>query len=544
MATKLEKYIQMAGNTAAEVTKNAKNWTGFLDTAANLYRYSFPDQLLIHAQRSNVKACADFDVWTKRMKYYVRGGSKGIALVNMKNGHPSLRYVFDIKDTGRKKDSQNLYLWKYKEEYQDMLTKALTDCFGIACSDGLVVQLCHIATHLAKDYWKNYHQDIICEMEGSMLEGLDEQSLRSRFCKAAAFSITYILLLRCGFNPNNYLSQDVFQGISDFNTQRITKMLGHVVSEASGNVLHQLAIFIFDYERQKQAAAPHSNKPVQQDSNKISKEENKKKPSSFVITVDSAEKKQAPQPSIKDIYEQYKPIVKDFLLKDRAYLNACKNSDKENAFMEGLEAVKRAALSIKDLEFMKLFYDLAEFHNRMQQEILAETYPELSKVQEKHQGKEKPEAVATKLDSEENAAEEPEAVVTESEKSPESEPESPDTGTDFKDSPAAEPEPETPDAASQPQPVIVMNESGIEELPPAHPVSNYRITDDHLGDGSAKDKYTFNMYSIIMLKQIESENRAATPGEQDVLAHYVGWGGIPDVFDEEKAGWEKEYQEL
>lgn len=552
MTTKLEKYIQMAGNTAAEVTKNAKNWTGFLATAANLYRYSFPDQLLIHAQRSNVKACADFDVWTKRMKYYVRGGSKGIALVNMKNGHPSLRYVFDIKDTGRKKDSQNLYLWKYKEEYQDMLTKALTDCFGIACSDGLVVQLCHIATHLAKDYWKNYHQDIICEMEGSMLEGLDEQSLRSRFCKAAAFSITYILLLRCGFNPNNYLSQDVFQGISDFNTQRITKMLGHVVSEASGNVLHQLAIFIFDYERQKQAAAPHSNKPVQQDSNKSSKEENKKKPSSFVITVDSAEKKQAPQPSIKDIYEQYKPIVKDFLLKDRAYLNACKNSDKENAFMEGLEAVKRAALSIKDLEFMKLFYDLAEFHNRMQQEILAETYPELSKVQEKHQEKEEPESVAEKPDSEENAAEEPEAVVTESEKSPESEPESPDTGTDFKDSPAAEPEQDTPDAqpasnpdaASPPQPAIIIDESEVEELLPAHTASNYRITDDHLGEGGPKDKYTYNMYAIIMLKQIESENRAATPGEQDVLAHYVGWGGISDVFDAEKAGWEKEYQEL
>ena len=540
MTTKLEKYIQMAGNTAAEVTKNAKNWIGFLATAANLYRYSFPDQLLIHAQRSNVKACADYDVWTKRMKYYVRGGSKGIALVNMKNGHPSLRYVFDIKDTGRKKDSQNLYLWKYKEEYQDMLTKALTDCFGIACSDGLVVQLCHIATHLAKDYWKNYHQDIICEVEGSMLEGLNEQSLRSRFCKAAAFSITYILLLRCGFNPNNYLSPDVFQGISDFNTQRITKILGHVVSEASGNVLHQLAIFIFDYERQKQAAAPHSNKPVQQDSNKSSKEENKKKPSSFVITVDSAEKKQAPQPSIKDIYEQYKPIVKDFLLKDRAYLNACKNSDKENAFMEGMAAIKRAALSIKDLEFMKLFYDLAEFHNRMQQEILAETYPELSKVQEK----EKTESVAEKPDSEENAAAEPEPVITESEKSPESEPESPDTEPDPKDSPAAEPEPETPGAASQPQPVIVMNESDIEELPPAHPVSNYRITDDHLGEGGPKDKYTFNMYSIIMLKQIESENRAATPGEQDVLAHYVGWGGIPDVFDEEKAGWEKEYQEL
>ena len=99
-------------------------------------------------------------------------------------------------------------------------------------------------------------------------------------------------------------------------------------------------------------------------------------------------------------------------------------------------------------------------------------------------------------------------------------------------------------SASPPQPAIIIDESEVEELPPAHTASNYRITDDHLGEGGPKDKYTFNMYAIIMLKQIESENRAATPGEQDVLAHYVGWGGIPEAFDAEKAGWEKEYQEL
>ena len=103
MANKLENIVQMASNTAAEITRNIENWTGFLATAANLYRYSFPDQLLIHAQRSNnVKACAEFDVWTKRMKYYVRRGARGIALVDVRDGRPSLRYVFDIADTGVK----------------------------------------------------------------------------------------------------------------------------------------------------------------------------------------------------------------------------------------------------------------------------------------------------------------------------------------------------------------------------------------------------------------------------------------------------------
>ena len=540
MATKLESYVQMAGATAADVTKSIEKWTGFLATAAHLYRYSFPDQLLIHAQRPQAEACTSFEIWNKRMRRYVRRGSRGIALVNMQNGRPGLRYVFDVKDTGKRKDARELYLWKYKEEYRECISSALEKFYGTACNDGIAVQLCHIAASLAKDFWKNYQQDIIAETEGSRLEDLDRRSLRVQFCRMAAFSITYILLLRCGFDPNRYFLPDVFQGISDFNTTRITKIIGHAVSEGSGDVLHQIAIAIFSYEREKKAAQ-HTDHQEQTDTKVNKKSENHNQPSSFIITVDN---NQTPKPSVKAIYEQYKPIVKDFLLKDRTYLNACKNSDKENAFMEGLAAIKRAALSIKDLEFMKLFYDLMEFHSRMEQEVLAETYPELSRVQDGHQEKEELEPVTAKPDLEENAAEEPEPVSTE--------PESPDTGTDLKDSLATDPEPDVkdtqpapnPDAASLPQPAIIIDESEVEELPPARAASNYRIIDDHLGEGGPKDKYTYNMYAIIMLKNVESEKRAATPGEQEVLAHYVGWGGIPDVFDADKEGWQKEYKDL
>ena len=540
MATKLESYVQMAGATAADVTKSIEKWTGFLATAAHLYRYSFPDQLLIHAQRPQAEACASFEIWNKRMRRYVRRGSRGIALVNMQNGRPGLRYVFDVKDTGKRKDARELYLWKYKEEYRECISSALEKFYGTACNDGIAVQLCHIAASLAKDFWKNYQQDIIAETEGSRLEDLDRRSLRVQFCRMAAFSITYILLLRCGFDPNRYFLPDVFQGISDFNTTRITKIIGHAVSEGSGDVLHQIAIAIFSYEREKKAAQ-HTDHQEQTDTKVNKKSENHNQPSSFIITVDN---NQTPKPSVKAIYEQYKPIVKDFLLKDRTYLNACKNSDKENAFMEGLAAIKRAALSIKDLEFMKLFYDLMEFHSRMEQEVLAETYPELSRVQDGHQEKEELEPVTAKPDLEENAAEEPEPVSTE--------PESPDTGTDLKDSLATDPEPDVkdtqpapnPDAASLPQPAIIIDESEVEELPPARAASNYRIIDDHLGEGGPKDKYTYNMYAIIMLKQIDSENRAAAPGEQEILAHYVGWGGISDVFDSDKEGWQKEYKDL
>lgn len=540
MATKLENYVQMAGQTAAEITSNQENWMRFLATASKLYRYAFTDQLLIHAQRPLATACAGIDIWNKRMRRYVKRGTKGIGLVSISSGHPAIRYVFDVSDTRIDKDSRNLYLWKYKPEYLDSVTISLEKNFGIPCGKVLAEQLAHIATQLAKDYWKNYGMEIMDGAAGSGLEGMEKSDFRKKFCKMAAFSILYILLLRCGFYPEKYFSAEVFEDITDFNSQGMTKIIGHAVSQASGDVLHQIAIAIFAFEREKKAAK-HTDHQEQTDTKVNKKSENHNQPSSFIITVDN---NQAPKPSVKDIYEQYKPIVKDFLLKDRAYLNACKNSDKENAFMEGLAAIKRAALSIKNLEFMKLFYDLMQFHSRMEQEVLAETYPELSRVQNEHQEKEELEPVTAKPDLEENAAEEPEPVSTE--------PESPDTGTDLKDSLATDPEPDVkdtqpapnPDAASLPQPAIIIDESEVEELPPARAASNYRIIDDHLGEGGPKDKYTYNMYAIIMLKQIESENRAAAPGEQEILAHYVGWGGIPDVFDSEKEGWEKEYQEL
>ena len=552
--TQVSSYIQTAAETASDITAGWKKWTAFLKTAAKLYRYPFTDLLLIHAQNPDATACAEFDTY-KKMRWYVRRGSKGIALVDVKNGQrPDLRYVFDISDTGRKQNSYNLYLWQYKEEHQDIVTKALEKRYDISGKEGLVMQLAHIVTQIVKAYWEDYKQEIRCEAEGSLLEELDNHNLRVRFCDMAAYSIIYTVFLRCSLHPERYLSNDIFSGITDFNTQRIIKTLGYVVSQASEEILHLIAVTIITHERKKQSGNRTDSQRKPHGDTKH-KDENKKQPSSFIISVDNSavkDSQQSAKPSLKEIYEKYKPVVRDFLLKDKAYKNACRNSDRENAFMEGMSAIKRAALVIKDLEFMKLFYDLMEFQNRMEQEVLAETYPELSEAQEKHPKKEELESVAANPDSEENAAAEPEPVVTESEKSPESEPESPDTGTDFKDSPAAEPEQDTPDAqpasnpdaASPPQPAIVIDESEVEELPPACAASNYRITDDHLGEGRPKDKYTYNMYAIIMLKQIESENRAATLGEQDVLAHYAGWGGIPDVFDAGKIDWEKEYQEL
>jgi len=274
--TRISNYVQLAGKTASDVTSSWQDWTAFLKTAARLYRYSFTDQLLIHAQNPTASACADYDTWYRRMRWYVKRGSKGIALVDVQSdGRPNLRYVFDIKNTGRNRDSYNLYIWQYNEEnHQGIVTKALEKRYGVPGNDGIYVQIAHIATQLAKSYWKNYKQEIRASADGSSLGELDEHNLRIRFSGMAACSITYMVLSRCGLHPEQHLSSDPFCSITDYNTQRIIKTLGCVVNPSGGEILHLIAIAIIAYEREKKSV--RTSNPEQARSNVSTGAENHK----------------------------------------------------------------------------------------------------------------------------------------------------------------------------------------------------------------------------------------------------------------------------
>ena len=506
MPDKLQTYVQLAGQTAAGLTRNLESWTGFLSTASRLYKYPFPDQLLIHAQNPKSTAVAGFDIWTKKMRRYVRRGSKGIALVHVNNGYPRIQYVFDVSDTGTKNNSCNLVLWQYQEEYRDVVTKALEERFGIPCHNGFPDQLEDIAAKLAKDYWDDYHSQIMYELSGSTLEGMDEYNVGVEFRDVASVSTAYVLLSRCGLHAEKHFRLEDFRNLNDFNTPKLIQILGVAVNQAGSQVLHQIGMSILSYERQKQAAQQHSN---------VSEAEGDDTPSASDNSTAKASK-----PTVQEIYSQYKPVIKDFLLSDTAYQNACKNSDRENAELEGEAAVKRAALSLADLRFLKAYYDLSEFHNQILQEIFAETYPVLAETQEppvSEAGQNGNDALA---DAQQPAVEEP----------------CPEDNANPDDITVAEP---ASDNIKKQE--IVLDPSEVRELPAAE---NFTITDDQLGTGGPKAKFAMNMAAITVLKQIEAENRFATSEEQQILSKYVGWGGIPDAFDENKTGWEKEYREL
>ena len=262
MPTKAEQYAQMADQVARQLTGSWQEWAGFLTTAARLYKYPFHEQLMIYAQRPDATACAEYDLWNNRMGRYVRRGSKGIALVDDSGDRPRLRYVFDISDTGTREHSRTPWLWTMNEEHTAPVMAMLERNYDVSGGD-LAQQLADVAAKLAEEYWADHRRDILPIVDGSFLEEYDEYNIEVQFKSAAAVSITYALMSRCGLEPEQYFSHEDFMAIFDFNTPATVGALGTAVSQINQQVLRQIGVTIQNYERAKSAerSATHGEQP-------------------------------------------------------------------------------------------------------------------------------------------------------------------------------------------------------------------------------------------------------------------------------------------
>ena len=236
MPSKTEEYLALAQRTANGLTRYWESWTDYLTTASRLYKYPFADQLMIYAQRPDATACADYDIWNNRMNRYVRRGSKGIALLDESSGYPRLHYVFDVSDTGVRRNSRDPDLWQYNDDLKQPVSDALTAAYGIS-HERFSQQLADIAGKLVADYWDNNSEDIRAIVDGSFLMDYDSTGLEMQFKSAAAISVTYTLLERCGFEPDGFFDKDSFQAIYDFSTPDTVYALGAAVSDISREVL-------------------------------------------------------------------------------------------------------------------------------------------------------------------------------------------------------------------------------------------------------------------------------------------------------------------
>ena len=233
MPSKLQTYMQMADEAQRQITGSYRGWTGFLTTAARLYKYPYAEQVMIHAQRPDATACAEYDFWNEKMGRYVRRGSKGIALIDSSGERPRLRYVFDVSDTGGREFPKSRYLWEYREEHADAVSAMLESRYGVDGKGGLPDQLERIASQLAEEYWRDYKRDILAIVDDSFLYGYDEFNVGAAFQSAAAVSIAYSLMSRCGLEADDRFEHEDFLSIFDFNTPEAYSVLFDMAREVN-----------------------------------------------------------------------------------------------------------------------------------------------------------------------------------------------------------------------------------------------------------------------------------------------------------------------
>ena len=248
MSQKTLYYAQLAEDTARRLTGSWERWAGFLATAGRLYKYPYPDQLMIYAQRPDATACASYDVWNDRMNRYVRRGSKGIALLDDAGDRLRLRYVFDLADTGTRPNSRDPWLWTLEDRHGIPVKAMLERRYGTA-ADTLPQQLADVAGTLADAYWADHGQEIGGILANSMLEEYDELNRGLAFKRAVTASTTFALLSRCGYAPENHFGAETFRNIYEFNTPATVAALGTAVSESSREVLLQIAAVVRQVER-------------------------------------------------------------------------------------------------------------------------------------------------------------------------------------------------------------------------------------------------------------------------------------------------------
>ena len=239
MPSKTEEYLALAQRTANGLTRYWESWTDYLTTASRLYKYPFADQLMIYAQRPDATACADFDIWNNRMNRYVRRGSKGIALLDESSGFPRLHYVFDVSDTGVRRNSRDPEVWQLGPDLVQPVSEMLAATYGIS-GERVSQQLADVAGKLVADYWDNNGGDIHATVDGSLLMDYDEAGVEMQFKSAAAISVTYTLLERCGFEPAGWFDKDDFRAIYNFSTPDSVYALGAAVSDMSREVLRNI----------------------------------------------------------------------------------------------------------------------------------------------------------------------------------------------------------------------------------------------------------------------------------------------------------------
>ena len=237
--SKLQDIRDLAQEHAVSVSGSPRDWMDYMDTASRLYRYSFSDQLLIHAQHPEATACASLELWNEKMFRWVNRGARGIALLDETGQHTRLRYVFDISDTHMVAGGRSPYLWQMQEHQREEILTHLAEVYALEEKDTATLQdaLMAVAREMVSDNLEEYLDGLEYATEGTYLEDLDEVTIRSDFRQLATDSVYYLLSRRCGLDPMELLEEEDFMHITDYNRLSVLTFLGNMASQLSESIL-------------------------------------------------------------------------------------------------------------------------------------------------------------------------------------------------------------------------------------------------------------------------------------------------------------------
>ena len=258
MPSKYQNILQLEEFVARDITTNREKYTSFLTTAANNFKYSFEEQLLIYAQKPNATACAEISFWN-RYGRWVNKGAKGIALLVDTDAPYKLRHVFDISDTNIRKNIE-IPMWKMQKHYENEVLEGLANSFGEFESTDFVDGIIKTAGIVTQDNIDDYFVDLIDNKNDSLLEEVDEVNLNSWFKAIVSNSIAFMVLTRCGYNAHTYFMPEDFEHIGEFSTPFTISILGNAISDVSEMVLRDIAKTVSSLQK----AEKQQNRTVEQ----------------------------------------------------------------------------------------------------------------------------------------------------------------------------------------------------------------------------------------------------------------------------------------
>ena len=249
MANKLYAMEQLTEEVSKDVAASPQEWMRFLNTASRLYKYTFPEQLLIYAQRPEATAVASMEIWNQRMYRWIKKGSKGIALIDNTSGPKiKLRYVFDVQDTYKVRNlGKDPQLWNLPAEGEQLVADYLQEQLTLEDTEGGFAESLHQAAKESMQEWlPDALEELRLDVTGTFLEELDEQNQEVEFRELMTNSVWYVLLNRCGLDVQEYLDAEDFRHITDFNQLKILGHLGSAVNEISRPVLMQIGRYVLN----------------------------------------------------------------------------------------------------------------------------------------------------------------------------------------------------------------------------------------------------------------------------------------------------------